>query len=69
MAQPPSQTGGGPTSILDTLAVGNNPLIDIDQAAIQAEIAALVLPPPSLEVEEDPDPCAAKRDNKIEINQ
>jgi hypothetical protein len=69
MAQPPSQTGGGPTSILDTLAVGDNPLIDIDQAAIQAEIDALVLPPPSPEVEEDPDPCAAKRDNKIEINQ
>lgn len=69
MASQPPQTGGGPTSILDVLEVADIPLITVDEARLQAEIAALELPPIPPIVEEDPDPCAAKRNNKIEINQ
>ena len=66
MASAPPQTGGGPTSILDTLVVKDNLSIDIDLAAIQADIDALVLYPPAGRI---PNPCEAKRNSKIEISQ
>ena len=67
MASVPPQTGGGPTSILDTLVVEEVPLIEIDEAAIQAELDALLTVTPT--VGELPNPCEAKRNSKIEINQ
>ena len=66
MASAPPQTGGGPTSILNEqgLIAGEPPL-----TSVLADIGPIELPPLPDFTEEDPDPCAAKRDKKIEINQ
>jgi hypothetical protein len=67
MASAPPQTGGGKTSILDKVAVEDVTLANIDLAAIQAELDAVLAVTPT--VGELPNPCEAKRNNKIEINQ
>ena len=66
MASAPPQTGGGPTSILNEqgLIAGEPPL-----TSVLADIGPIELPPLPDFTEEDPDPCAPKRDKKIEINQ
>ena len=67
MASAPPQTGGGKTSILDKVAVEDVTLANIDLAAIQAELDAVLAVTPT--VGELPNPCESKRNNKIEINQ
>jgi hypothetical protein len=64
MANMPPETGSGTSSIL------NEQGLIVGKGAPLAFIPTVPVPPPVPEfTEEEPDPCAAKLDNEIEINQ
>lgn len=75
MADTPPQTGSGPSSLLNDqgvigkLGIADTP-IKIDLAKIDAEIAKIKMPKlPPATIDDYPNPCADKINNKIEINQ
>jgi hypothetical protein len=72
MASMPPQTGAGPSSLLNDLgSIGSvAPIATVNEVNLEALIAQIEvpkLPPPT--IDDLPNPCADKINNKIEINQ